>query len=86
MRDGEADDFVDSVGFGYGEGVAFWEGDKEFEEEGFDRSACAIGVVGFAVEGEDSGRGCLFPNLEADFFGEEGEECEYFLHCYGVLE
>lgn len=86
MRDGEADDFVDGVGFGDGEGVSSWEGDKEFEEEGFDCSACAVGVVGFAVEGKDSGGGCLFPDLEADFFREEGEESECFGHCQRVLE
>lgn len=56
MRDGEAHDFVDSVGFGEREGISFWGGDEEFEQEGLDGTAGAVGVVGFAVEGEHAGR------------------------------
>ena len=62
MRDREADDFVYSVGFGEGECVAFWRADEELEEKGLDCVARAVGVVGFAVEGEDSGGDCLFPD------------------------
>ena len=62
MRNGEADDFVHRVCFGEGEGVPLWGGDEEFEEEGFDCTARTVGVVGFAVEGKDSGNDCLFPD------------------------